>query len=371
MKAFVTYIVLALFLANCGTKKENETEANEASGIILSEEQFSGNNFSLGTLIQQDFEISVQTTGMIDVPPQNKAIVTAPLGGFVKNTHLIVGDNVTKGQPMVTIENQEFVRLQKEYLTVYNNLEFLQSEYQRNKTLLEENITSEKNFLQAKSNYEMAKANYLTLQKQLQMVNISPKTVESGTISSQSTLYAPISGSVTQVNVNKGSYVSPSSEIIQIVDNDHLHLELIVFEKDALKIKKGQHINFLIPETGDTQYQGEVYLVGTAVDETNRTIKVHGHPNTENKLLTGMFVEASIQIDSKKALALPENAVVEKDGDFSVLVLSEQENGNYKFEERLVTIGSRLNSYVEILNTEDFEDGTQFLINGAFELLAN
>ena len=112
-------------------------------------------------------------------------------------------------------------------------------------------------------------------------------------------------------------------------------------------------------------------LVGTTVDETNRTIKVHGHPNTENELLTGMFVEASIQIDSKKALALPENAVVEKDGEYSVLVLSEQQNGNYKFEEHSVTVGSRRNSFVEILNAQDFEDDTQFLSNGAFELLAN
>lgn len=369
MKAYLQYFLLALFLVNCGAKNENETNTNAISGISLTKEQIATNNFELGTLSEQNFEVTVQTTGMIDVPPQNKAVITAPLGGFIKDTHLIIGDYVTKGQPMVTIENQEFIQLQKEYLTVYNNLDFLQSEYERNKTLLEENITSEKNFLKAKSNYEMAKASYLTLQKQLQMVNISPKTVESGTISSKSTLYAPISGNVTQVNVNKGSYVSPSSEIIQIVDNNHIHLELIVFEKDALKIKKGQHISFTIPETGNTHYNAEVYLVGTTVDEANRTIKVHGHPKTENELLTGMFVEASIQIDSNKALALPDNAVVEKDGEFSVLVLLENKNGSYIFDEKMVTIGSRRNSYVEILNAQDFEEKTEFLTKGTFELI--
>ena len=84
-----------------------------------------------------------------------------------------------------------------------------------------------------------------------------------------------------------------------------------------------------------------------------------------------MFVEASIQIDSKKALALPENAVVEKDGEFSVLVLLENKNGSYIFEEKMVTLGSRLNNYVEILNPSDFESNTEFLVKGAFEILSN
>ncbi|HAB28612.1 MAG TPA: efflux transporter periplasmic adaptor subunit, partial [Xanthomarina gelatinilytica] len=77
--------------------------------------------------------------------------------------------------------------------------------------------------------------------------------------------------------VSNGSYVSPSDTIIEIVDTDHIHLELSVFEKDILKIKKGQDILFTIPEATDSIFKADVHLVGTTIDETNRRVKIHGH----------------------------------------------------------------------------------------------
>jgi len=55
---------------------------------------------------------------------------------------------------------------------------------------------------------------------------------------SETTIYAPIDGSITKVNVSKGMYVSPSDEIMEIINTDHIHLELSVFEKDIMKIRK-------------------------------------------------------------------------------------------------------------------------------------
>lgn len=70
------------------------------------------------------------------------------------------------------------------------------------------------------------------------MLNISPSRVEQGNITSQAVIYAPISGSVTKMNVAKGSYVSPATEILEIVDNDHVHLELSVLKRIFLKLKR-------------------------------------------------------------------------------------------------------------------------------------
>lgn len=76
-------------------------------------------------------------------------------------------------------------------------------------------------------------------------------------------LYTPISGSITRVEVSNGAYVSPETLIVEIVDNKSVHLELAVFEKDIMRIKKGQKINFNIPEAMTDTLTGNVHLVGT------------------------------------------------------------------------------------------------------------
>src|SRR5690606_30151658 len=112
------------------------------------------------------------------------------------------------------------------------------------------------------------------LRMQLVMLNISPEKVEAGDVTSSVTIFSPISGSITQVNVTKGSYVAPATPIIEIVDNDHIHIELSVFEKDIMKVKKGQKIDFKVPEASPDTFVAEVYLVGTSIGK-ERTIMVH------------------------------------------------------------------------------------------------
>ena len=87
--------------------------------------------------------------------------------------------------------------------------------------------------------------------------------------------------------------MSSASELLEIVNTDHIHLELSVFEKDILKIKKDQKIEFKIPESSDKTFDAAVHLVGTSIN-TDRTIKVHGHINDEesNNFISGMYIEA-------------------------------------------------------------------------------
>jgi len=149
---------------------------------------------------------------------------------------------VRKGQVLVTLENPEFIKLQQEYLEVNEQLSYLKSEYNRQVSMKAENITSQKSFLKAESDYKTAVAKHTGLDKQLRMLHISPSIVRSGTISSVVSIYAPISGSITKVNISKGSYLSPATEILEIIDTDHIHLELSVFVEGYYEDKKGQEI---------------------------------------------------------------------------------------------------------------------------------
>jgi cobalt-zinc-cadmium efflux system membrane fusion protein len=338
--------------------------------IQVTQAQFEQGKMTLGTLEEKPFPKIISVNGMIDVPPENRAVVNASMGGYIKTTPLLIGDKVRKGQVLVTIENPAFVALQQEYMEVYEQLTYLKAEYERQKTMTEENITSQKSYLKAESDYKTAVAKHTGLGKQLRMLNISPSSVENGAIRSVATIYAPISGSITKVNVNKGTYVSPATSILEIIDNDHIHLELSVFEKDIMKVKKGQEIDFKIPEVSGDNFKANVHLVGTVIEE-NRTIKVHGHLENEsgNNFLTGMFVEASIVTDSDLVKALPNEAIVVIDEIPYILVLDKKDGDTYYFNQKEVGLKDSHDGYTMIVNVNAIKETDQILTKGAFNFL--
>jgi len=373
----ITILSMIFTLLSCGGKevKNKQVEIQDSISddrIFVSNTQFEHSNMTLGSITEHPFPLTVKTNGMIDVPPENRAVVNAIMGGNIKTTPLLIGDKVRKGQALVTIENPEFVRMQQEYMEINVQLSYLKSELERQQTMVAEKITSQKSFLKAESTYKMAKARYNGLRKQLEMLNISPLKVEAGIINSVATIYAPIAGSITKINVNKGTFVSPSTEILEIINNDHIHLELSVFEKDIMKLKKGQKINFKLPESSTKIYKAEVHLIGTSIEE-NRTIDVHGHIENESELnfLIGMFVEADIITESTVEKALPETAFVAFEDSYIVLKLNEQNKEGYYFEQVPVTVGETYEGSIALTTLGSLNITDKVLTTGAFNLVAD
>ncbi|MUU78588.1 efflux RND transporter periplasmic adaptor subunit [Winogradskyella endarachnes] len=370
------YILLfTLVITACGNDKTNDTEVvkteTDSNDITVTKTQFESEKMVFGTLSEFDFSESIKVNGMIDVPPQNKSSVSTFIGGYITKTPLLIGDQVKKGELLVTLQNPEYVEIQQNYLEVAEQLNYLKSEFNRQKTLFDEEITSEKNYLKAESLYKSNLAHYNGLRKKLQMMNISPKRVEQGQISSSINLYAPIEGYVTKVNVSNGSFVSPSDVIMEIVDTDHIHLELSVFEKDIMKVKKGQKIRFKIPEASNETFGAEVHLVGTTINDKNRQVQVHGHvDNEKDNFIVGMFVEAEIISESARKMGLPKEALITLEDGSYVLVLVEEKDNTIYLEKIELNIGRTSEDAVEILNPEDLKN-KQILIEGLGMLLSD
>ncbi|GGD95265.1 efflux RND transporter periplasmic adaptor subunit [Planktosalinus lacus] len=371
MNHYISYfLVLTILLTSCKDTENNTTETEEANNLItLTEDQFQTNAFKIDTLSAHHFPTYIRTQGVIDVPPQNKVEIHAMMGGFVKNISLLVGDKVEKDQVLVTLENPEFVSLQQEYLETREQLEYLRSEYERQTILLEENITSQKSFLKAESEYKTAVARMESLKKRLQLLNLNPERIQSGTLSSQVQLRSPISGFVSSISVNSGTYVSEIEPVMEIVNNDHMHLEMQVFERDIPQLKKGKTIVFKTPETTADPFMGTVHLIGTTVNNQTRTTQVHGHipDSIAGRFAVGMFVEAQIETGSTTARALPKDAVVEVEGSFFVLLKEDTEG--FQFKKVMVQPGKEHNGFVEIKNAATFPASAQFLVKGAYNLI--
>ena len=360
------------FLVFSCKEAKTETPVEIEDGYInATAAQFQSLEMELTVPTEQTFDVSIKTSGKIDVPPQNRAKITTFIGGYVKATKLLVGDKVTKGQALLTLESTEFIDIQKDYLEVAEQINYLKSEYDRQKTLYDEKITSQKNYLKAESEYRKTKAMYQSLKSKLMLLNINPAQVERGKITSIITLFSPISGDIVVMNANVGMFASPSDVILEIVQTDHLHLELNVFEKDILQVKEGQKINFKVPQASKEIFNAEVHLVGKSIEGNDRTINVHGHldESVKQKLLTGMFVEAEIVTNSKKALSVPTEAIIDQEGKSFVLLLINQTQNSYKFQKILVKKGNSNEKFVEITANNLINNKTKILAKGAFDLI--
>lgn len=369
MKKLLYIFLSVLLLTSCKQETTVETVANNENEISISKEQFQTMKMEIGSPIEQDFNLGVKATGKIDVPPENRVKITSFLGGFIKTTHLLIGDKVKKGQALVTLENTDFIDIQKDYLEVAEQISYLKSEYERQKTLYTEKITSQKNYLKAESDYKRANGMYQSLRKKLELLNISPAQVQKGNLTTSITIYAPIAGDVTVMNANVGMFMAPADIILEIVDTDHLHIELAIFEKDILQVKEGQNILFTVPQAAKEVFKAKVVLVGKSIEGNNRTIMIHGHLDNaiQQRLLTGMFVEATILIDSKKGLAIPIDALISESNKNYLLLLKNNSNDAYTFEKTEVNIGEKSVDFIEIIENKKVNKKTKILLKGVFD----
>ncbi|MFO7825824.1 MAG: efflux RND transporter periplasmic adaptor subunit [Cyclobacterium sp.] len=371
-------IAATIVLSSCSSSSDPEIPtdiAQESSGVEtyeVTKTQFESSHMALGTMQMVPFYEVVKAKGMIDVPPENRAAVSSYFGGTVKEISLLPGQSVKKGQVLFVLENPDYVQIQQDFLEAKGQLVYLQSDYERQKNLVQDSISSQKKFLKAESDYTVTSARVASLGKKLALMNIDPNTFTLENIRTSIAVRSPISGYVTEVAISQGAFLTPSQMAVSIVNTDHVHLELNVFEKDLAKIRIGQPIRFRIQEDSSKEYEAAIYLISKTIDPEERTVGIHGHLVDEKltqRFNPGMYVEASIYTASEEKWALPNDALVEMEGNFYVLTLQNSSETGYTFVKREVKTGLSNNDHIEILGGSGLDETTEFLIDGTFNLI--
>lgn len=368
-------IVLITIFSSCNWNKEQITVRNDENDnslvenrVMLSDEQFASGNMQVGGLSEELFQNAVKSSGILAVLPQNRAEVSPYFGGYVKHLELLPGDSVKEGDLLFTLENPFFVEVQQNFLEAKSRLAYLKADYERQKELVEEDVTSRKKFLKAEADYQVVMAQFESLKKKLRLMQINPLTLTPVTITSTIAVRSPISGFITKVTAHKGSYLKAEDVALCITSTDNLHIELKVFEQDLPLIKVGQPINVKLQNDTSKIFVAKVRLINKAIDMEERSIEIHADFLDEqeiNNLIPGMYVEAEILTDTRKRSALPVEAVSDIDSNHFVLL---RENDS-TFIRKKVKTGLSNGAYIEIVNTEDFKPDSQFLIKGAFNLI--
>ena len=165
-----------------------------------------------------------------------------------------------------------------------------------------------------------------SLQQQIQLMGINPNKVSNSNLQSALVVTSPISGTISNVFANIGSYVDVSSPVAEIVDNGSLHLDLNVFEKDLPMLKVGQIIHFTLTNNPNNEYDAVVYSIGTAFENDSKTIPVHCNvKGNKTGLIDGMNITGIVSLNNVTTPAVPTDAIVEADGKYYIFIITDKE----------------------------------------------
>ena len=356
-------------IASCSHKENQPAQTAEKitineNKVVLTEAQYKSASIELSKPTLKSISSIIKLTGKIDVPPQNMVSVSMPLGGYLKSTNLLPGMHVNKGEVIATLEDQQYIQLQQDYLTCKSKLKYAEGEYLRQKELNASKASSDKVFQQAEMEFSNQKITLTALSEKLKLININPSSLTASTISKSIHLYATINGFVSRVNVNIGKYVNASDVLFELVNPDDIHLNIKVFERDLDKLSIGQSVITYSNNAASKKHLCKIILISKDLT-AERTADVHCHFEDYDKtLLPGMYMNAEVNVASNNSLTIAEEAIVNFEGKDYVFVAT----ANRQFEMKEVQTGIKEKGFIELINATAIAN-MPVVIKGAYTLL--
>jgi len=203
-------------------------------------------------LAPRSFNHYVQTQASVDA--EDNIMLSAKTMGVVTAVYVTEGQQVSKGQALVQLDNS----------VIRQNIEAMKSQYEltvaiynRQKNLWDQKIGTEVQFLQAKTNMENLEKQIKSLQEQ----------------SALSRITSPISGTVDMINAKQGESMQPGMPAVKVINTSNLKLVANVSEAYVTSIKKGNDVLVNIPEL-NRELKAKVSFVGKNIDQLSRTFSV-------------------------------------------------------------------------------------------------
>ena len=236
--------------------------------------------------------------GVLVIPPQRHATITLFMDGVVKNTSLLSGTFVKKGELLAVLENPEYITLQQSYIESCAQEAFLEAEYRRQEMLFGGEAASQKTFQQSKAEYLSMKSRREAAAAQLSLLGFDPARTLADGIVPHLDLRSPIDGYVANVQINIGKYIPAGSAVCDIIDKNKTMIKLTIYEKDIEKIKTGDKMEFRVNGMGTRVFDATVISLGQMVDVVSRSLEVYASVNSmDAQFRPGMYVNAHIVKD--------------------------------------------------------------------------
>ncbi len=365
-KLIITLILGLIIACKPSTTTKVSAEKEVINTVKLNDAQLKNAQLSTGKLEQKTMSYKLKVNGKISIPVQNAISISAPLGGYLKWTNLTEGKQVKKGEIIASLEDQQYIQIQQDYLSAKAQFSGIEKEYLRQKSLNANKATSDKIFENAEATYLSQKILIKSLSEKLKLIQINPDQLNEANLSRNINIYSPINGFVRSVKTTIGRYVSPTEVLFELTNPNDLYLSLTVFEKDINKLKIGQEIITYSNQSSQEKFKGKIQTIGKDIS-ADRSLTVYCTFNTKDQtLIPGMYMNAEIDVASSLEYVIPNEAIVKNEGKEYVFI--QQNPTTFKMIEVISGTSDNRLTQISIPNSANTADDI-FVTKGAYTLL--
>jgi len=323
---------------------------------------------ALQTIGSDSFQHFIDLQGRIDAV--NVAMVSPRgMGGVIRSIHVKPGQNVSKGQLIMRLDNalasQQLQQARQQIAGLEADLKLKQSIYERQQNLWKSNIGTEVQVLQAKTAVEAAASQLAAARAG---VGTAQETVN------QSNVYAEISGTVDVVNVKVGEVFSAQSAAnpqtgIRIVNTGDLKIVVQVPENYLEKVNTGSVLQITLPEANNKVLTTKANAVSKLIDPVSRTFTVEGKIGQDKAIKANQIARVQIRdYASNNAITIPVN-ILQSDDKGKYILVAVTENGKLVARRKTVVVGELYADRLEVksglaIGDKIITDGFQSLYDG-------
>jgi RND family efflux transporter MFP subunit len=373
MKKLIVLAFLSGFLFACNSEQESDkvksqinkyqdeiAELNQKVAELESglPETSNATNNSANTLKVRTQQIKMQPfskyfTATGEVEAVNEAFISPEVSGQITDIKVIEGQKVAKGQLLAKLNTS---LIEKNIEEVKTQLSLAETLFKKQQELWDQNIGSERQYLEVKNNYESLQNKLATLQEQYNM----------------SLIRSPINGIVENIMLKKGELASPGMQLMQIVDLENLNVTAMLSENYLPIIKKGDMVTISFPSFPDLVLERPVSRIGNVINKQNRTFVVEIEiSNHDNKLKPNLLANIKINdYNSKSSIVVP-SMVIREDLVGSYLYVAEENGSGMISVKKYIEVGKAYQDQTEVvsgLSVDDviITDGYGNVSDGAF-----
>ncbi|HOP74202.1 MAG TPA: efflux RND transporter periplasmic adaptor subunit [Bacillota bacterium] len=352
-KLIVIGIVLSLLLiAGCGRKKPVVKEEDPVVPV------------QVAVASSGDIQEIYSTTGTVEAT--SKTSVTSKISGRVAQIAVELGDYVSKGQTLVSLEKTDLInqlnQAKTSLLQAETNLSQIKTNFNRIQKLFAEQLVSQHEFDNAKTQYEIAL-------NQVQQAQINVEMSEEQLRNTE--IKAPISGYIGERKINAGEMATPGSPLMDIVDLSRVYVTIHLSDSYITQTKIGQKVTVRLPSLQDKTFSGTVYQISPAAQSDSKMFPVKILLDNSSRVFKdGMLAEVKMNFNERKnVIQIPIEAVIEETGTKAVFVIKDNQAyrknvevgiNNGKFIE--IISGININDQVVVLGQSNLEDGMKVVV---------
>lgn len=285
---------------------------------------------------------SLQFSGTVE--EENGTVLSFPVMGTLQSLHIHLGDHVTKGQLIATLDPTS---MQSSYDAAKSSLEQAEDAYRRMKELHDKGSLPEIKWVEVQSQLKQAQS----------MEEIASKNLK------DCKLYAPFNGYISEKSVEIGENMMPGMGVAKLVTTGLLKVKISVPETEIAHISNHQQAQIVVSALGGKSFSGTVIEKGVVANPLSRSYEVKIRVNdVEKELMPGMVADVYLEEEENTLCVIPTN-IVQLDEHNNTFVWIAKDG---KAEKRVITCGEFTSNGVQVLS--GIKSGEQLIVEGQHKI---